>query len=434
MTFDDLKHNMQQEREILDEIVIFTNQASRTYGSDREILEKTILSLVELLKILNKSIPPLVESISVFKKIGEDKKIKGLATVTYQKGGVVTSVVIPEVDKKKFAKELSVSSSSMKRLKQDDKPEKQMVFGEFRKPRMYAKLSNRFFFKYSTSLVDKGHFANVARDLRKANMPYIINTFVSMALFSTVLAAIASLFIFVLMLFFSVSLTFPILIPGVQVTAALVLRNFAIALAIPVVTFFIFILYPSTEKKSVAKRINNEVPFVAIHMAAIAGSGIEPTKIFSIIALSKDYPYTGMEIRKVINQVNIYGYDLINALKNAARNTSSEKLAELFNGLATTISSGGSMENFFEKRSESLLFEYRLSREKETKVAETFMDIYISVVIAAPMIMMLLLILMSSSGLVPGLTIELITFIIVSVVSLVNFVFLFILHFRQSDS
>ena len=168
-------------------------------------------------------------------------------------------------------------------------------------------------------------------------------------------------------------------------------------------------------------------------MSAISGSGIQPSEIFRIIGLSREYPYLRKEIRKVINQINLYGYDLVTALNNSSSVTPSEKLAELFSGLSTTITSGGDLSKFFEKRSETLLAEYRLTREKYVKTAETFMDIYISVVIAAPMILMLLFVMLSigdfGSGL--GLTIGRLTFFVIAILTLINTVFLTFLHLNQ---
>ena len=189
--------------------------------------------------------------------------------------------------------------------------------------------------------------------------------------------------------------------------------------------------YPYFEAKGFEEKINQELPFVTIHMSAIASSGIEPTQIFKIIALSADYPNTNKEFRKIVNQVNVYGYDLINALKNTARETSSRKLSELLNGMATTISGGGSLSEFLDKRAETLLFEYKLEREKFTKSAETLMDIYISIVIAAPMIMTLLLVLISVSGFGMGLSLKLLTMVMISIVALINIIFLAFLHLRQ---
>ena len=166
-------------------------------------------------------------------------------------------------------------------------------------------------------------------------------------------------------------------------------------------------------------------------MSAIAGSMIEPSKIFEIIVSTKDYPYLEKEFVKVINEINIYGYNLVSVLRTISFNCASPKLAELYNGIATTITSGGDLSNFFQKRSESLLFEYRLEREKYTKFAETFMDIYISVVIAAPMILMLLLMIMKIGKFGVSLSINSITLIMILGVTMINAVFMMFLHLKQ---
>ena len=136
---------------------------------------------------------------------------------------------------------------------------------------------------------------------------------------------------------------------------------------------------------------------------------------------------------KIINGMNILGYDLITLLRNSASVSPSKKLADMFNGIATTINTGGSLANFFDQRAKSLLFEYNLEREKSTKAAETFMDIYISVVIAAPMILMLLLVIMQISGLGISLSTGMITLMMVLRVSVINVIVLTFLHLKQSN-
>lgn len=78
-----------------------------------------------------------------------------------------------------------------------------------------------------------------------------------------------------------------------------------------------------------------------------------------------------------------------------------------------------------------MLLEYRLEREKYTKSAETFMDIYISIVIAAPMILLLLLVMISVSGIQIGLGISQLSIVIVGAVALINLIFLAFLQLKQ---
>ncbi len=204
-----------------------------------------------------------------------------------------------------------------------------------------------------------------------------------------------------------------------------------IPFALSLITFFLFYTYPGAEKKSLGKRIDQELPFAVIHMGSISGSGIEPLEIFKIISMSKEYEFAGQEFRKILNQTNLYGYDLSTALRNVSLSTPSVKLAELLNGMSVTINSGGDIQTFFEKRAESLLLEYRLEREKSTKSAETFMDLYISVVIATPMIMMMLLVIIAVSKISTGFNASQLTVTILGIVVIVNILFLAFLHLKQ---
>jgi flagellar protein FlaJ len=159
---------------------------------------------------------------------------------------------------------------------------------------------------------------------------------------------------------------------------------------------------------------------------------MEPTKIFQIIAMSKEYDTIGKELKKILAQVNIYGYDLLTALTNVAKDVSNKRLSELLLGLATNISSGGSLKIYLEKKAETYLIDYKLSRKEYIEMAGTFMDIYISILIAAPLIMMLMFIIMSVSGLnVGGLSIQSLLFLTVGVVVMLNIVFIFVLNLKQ---
>jgi flagellar protein FlaJ len=169
-------------------------------------------------------------------------------------------------------------------------------------------------------------------------------------------------------------------------------------------------------------------------MSAISGSMIDPIKIFSIIGTTKEYPHLEKEFNKLLNEINVYGYDLVTALKDLAIDSPSQKLADFFNGLATTITSGGSLFEYFGERAQGLLFDYKLDNEKATKSAETFMDIYISVVIAAPMVLMLLLMMMKVSGLGISLSTNMISLLVAGGVSMINVLFLVFLQVKQQDT
>jgi pilus assembly protein TadC len=442
MALENLKQNLETEKKIAGEILIFNSQLenlNRLYPhekkEEKKLLTQTLNLLTEQLKIINNAIPEILNAVTIFKKIPEEKKaekVRGLTKLSVKPKAETKeiSVTIKESEREKFLEKLRLSEGTLKRLKWKEKKEKKEEFMEFKKANIYARLSNRFFFNLANHFINKGRFKKLNLKLRKANMSYLLGTYLSMTFFSALLAFLAGLFYFIFSLFFSIAPSYPF-VERASISIGYLAKNFSVLLGLPLATFVSFYLYPSAEARSIESKINQELPFVAIHMSAIAGSGIEPTQIFKIIARGEEYPNTKKEVKKIINQVNVYGYDIVTALKNTARETSSRKWSELLNGTATTISGGGSLTSFLNKRAESLLFDYRLEREKYNKTSETFMDIYIGIVIAAPMIMTLLLVLMNVGQMSIGFSMNILALIMVLIISLINLIFLIFLHLSQ---
>lgn len=316
---------------------------------------------------------------------------------------------------------------TLRRLKlKEEKAGKEKV----KKPSKYAKISSRFFGRISESLLEKNFFSSTVKDLTKTNIELTGQSYVSVILFSTAVSFIISFFASVFLLFFKVG-NFPaISVSDIPLMTRLP-QVIWVIIVFPLAVFFLLYSYPSLERKSEETKINQELPLAVIHMATISGALVEPSKIFSIIIATKEYPNLQSQLTKLINYINIYGYDLVNALRKVAVSTPSRKLADLFNSLAVTINSGGSLVQFFNKRADSLLFEYKLDREKYIKFSETFMDIYISAVIAAPMMLMLLLMMIKISGLGLSLSSTMISVIMVLGVSILNITFLVFLHLKQ---
>ena len=71
------------------------------------------------------------------------------------------------------------------------------IFAEFGKPNAYAKLSNRFFRKYSNEVITKGYFDSLNVSLRKMNSPFVLGTYLSMIFFTMLIGFIFSIFFFI---------------------------------------------------------------------------------------------------------------------------------------------------------------------------------------------------------------------------------------------
>lgn len=429
---DELKNNVNTEIQMLREMASYINRIPFSSAVEERLLKQTIYSLKNSMHIINSAIPKLLNEITLAKRLpSKEPKKTELEKIGFQRVESKIDVILQQKDREKFLKELSISENLIRRLKKKEFEGEKEEYYEFKAARGYLKLSNKFFLKKAIELINKGWFKPLSREITRANIEVLFETYVAMMFFTAFISIFAGIFIFVFLMFFNVGFAFPFISFFSGNYLMRFAQTFWIPVVLPFLVFGFLYVYPSTEKKSIARRVEQELPFAVIHMSAISGSGIEPSEIFRIIGLSNEYKYLRVEIRKVLNQINLYGYDLVTALTNVSKSTSSQKLAELFSGLGTTINSGGSLQEFFEKRAETLLASYRLERERYTRVAETFMDIYISVVIAAPMILMLLFIMISVTNIAPQFSPELTTLIIIGIVALINILFLGFLNIKQ---
>jgi archaeal flagellar protein FlaJ len=428
---DELKRNTETEIGMLREISAYSRRMDFATPSEAKLLKKSIDSLRASIKLINRSVPRLLQDVTLAKKLPAKPKKTGLESIGFQRSESRVNVTLQIKDRENFLKSLSLNETLIRRLKKSELSSKEEVFEEFKAARGYLKLSNKLFANQARKLIGNGNFKGLAMEISKANIDVLFQTYVAMVLFTSFLSIFVGILVAAFFLFFSLGISLPFVSLYGGSYLIRFFQIFWIPFVLPVVVFWGLYFYPSTERKTLAKKIDQELPFAVIHMSAISGSGIAPSEIFRIIGLSKEYPHLRREIRKVLNQINLYGYDLVTAVTNVAKSTSSSKLSELFSGLATTINSGGDLKEFFEKRSETLLMSYRLEREKYTRVAETFMDIYISVVIAAPMILMLLLVMIAVSGIEVGFSLGAMTFLIIAIIALINVIFIGFLNMKQ---
>ncbi|MFH1326966.1 MAG: type II secretion system F family protein [archaeon] len=436
----ELKELLSKETKIIKEIISISQGIGNIPDTtERNMVESQIVSLKNKLKKTIEDISIILEDMLTVRPlplIGIQIPVTKSIAPSKQKKPESTLVQAPEKIHKTRHKIVDVEITDLEKvtLKRIKKKEKKPPKRKAKKASKYVKTANDVFGGFSQSLAKQKVFITLKRDLIKANMKFVTTSYISVMLLTTLISFIAGLFIFLFFLFFNLGIEMPIITSITESLGARFVKTFWILFAMPLATFITMYIYPSVEKSYIKNKIDQELPFATINMAAISGSMVEPSKMFSIIALTGEYPFLQKEFTKLINEINVYGYDLVTALRNVAFNSPSMKLTELLNGIATTINSGGDLTDFFEKRGQTLLFDYKIEREKYTKTAETFMDIYISLVIAAPMILMLLLMMMRVSGLGISLSTSMITLVMILGVSMVNILFLTFLQLKQTSN
>ena len=430
--FLDLKNVLSKEAKAAREIKVLSEQNKKEENKEhRDFIESQLRNLKGEIKKSNGAVKEILEKINPPNSFGnyrtnlDFKKVEG---DNIGKGGFLDGIS----NSQKKPRVSDFEMDTLNRLKGTEK--KEFADGKkLAKPNPYVSIANQLFSDISTSLASKNRFRNIQEDLVKANLNFLLRSYISVTILTTTISFFFAILIFIFLLFFNISAQIPFVTASLEPVLTRIIKTIWVIAVLPLSVFTLMYFYPSLERDSVAKKVEVELPFATINMAAISGSMIDPTKIFTIMISTREYPNLEKEFTKLLNSVNILGYDLVTALRDSTGNTASKRLAELFNGLATTITSGGDLPRFFQERAQSMLFDYNLEKEKSTKTAETFMDIYISVVVAAPMILMLLLMMMRISGLGLALSTGMITLIMILSVIGINIAFLTFLHIKQSS-
>jgi len=294
------------------------------------------------------------------------------------------------------------------------------------KPSFFGTMANLTIRKTSFYLIDSfpDFFRYLYNSIRLANIKMLSNTYVNVMVFISILATFVS--IPILIAFFSA-------LDNVIYIA--IVKALLVAIVIGLAAFFGFYYYPFAKISQRAKNIKANLPFAINHMAAVAASGVPPVKMFKLIAQSKEYGEVSVEVEKIVEYVDIFGYDFLTALKSVSATTPSEQLKEYIDGMVSNIESGSELKVYMNEKSKEALLEYEIERQKYSETISTYSDIYTGILIAAPLFFVATLSLVSIlGGFVGGIPID--TLIVLGtylIVPLLNVGFIIFLQFTQPE-
>lgn len=317
---------------------------------------------------------------------------------------------------KNIEKELGISKEEIKRIKRLRKEifkDKEKITKEREKSNIVVSIANTLFRGIALSLSNKEFFKNYRYELRKADIPLLFSSYLSLVLFISSTFFLVFLITSVILALYSTNILYSLI------------RNLFVSSLLSLLTIAILLFYPKIKIKNIERKIESELPFAALYLASISSSGVSPVKAFELLAESKEYKHVASQIKKVTNKINIFGMDIVTAIKETVEMIGSKKLKEMLNGLSTNIVTGGELKEYFEEEARRFLSEYKISREKYNVSAGIYADIYTGLLIAGPLIFMLVLVLINLfGGMIFGLTAMNIAVIGIFGLTILNIIFL----------
>jgi flagellar protein FlaJ len=250
---------------------------------------------------------------------------------------------------------------------------------------MISKYAFRLFGDLSRKI--EPYFPDLKDELKKADLKISPQEYIANALFVSLL---------------SFMITLPSLAFFISFASASFLFGYltsvTLAIGLPIIVFIIYINYPKSIIKEREKKIDTYLPFSTLYLSSIISSGLplhKAIKTFTEFSEHKDFV---SEMKKIVNDVELYGLDILTALERAASRTPSRKLREFLYGILATIRSGGNVYTFVKERTADFFIDYRRKLADFSHSMTIYTEIYLVSVVLGTIFFIILTSVVSAIG------------------------------------
>ncbi|MFC1753995.1 type II secretion system F family protein [Thermoproteota archaeon] len=233
------------------------------------------------------------------------------------------------------------------------------------------------------------HLKGLHSKLAKAGLLIPVEAYVSMMVFSTlIMFFVSSINIFTVIFVITNELLYSIIL------------GFGSSIVVSLITFGILYMYPGVLAGKNKRAVEADLSFSLSFMGILSSSGVPPKRIFKTLAqLEQDQDVgLGGEAQVIYRDIEILGSDMLTSLKDAANRNISPLFSGVLEGIISTIKSGGDLTRFFDDGSKDLM---RMKRSIMKEFIDTLVmisEMYMSVLVAFPLILIVMLVVLSSIG------------------------------------
>lgn len=261
------------------------------------------------------------------------------------------------------------------------------------------RISYKYFRKY---VVDKEEFLEDYQEtLKSAQVPESADLYVSkvlayaaftaIATFVTMVVLMLSLWQFeILELFTDDPITMYILIAGTPIFATILFTSIVGGL---------YYILPSYKSNRRASRIDATLPSAVTFMYALNRGGMNIVEVFRVLAENEEvYGEVSREVSTVVQDMEYFSRDLMEALRRAGERSPSQKFTDLMDDMVSTLDSGASMPPFLENKSDDLIEDAEREQENYIETLGLMGEVYVTAFVAGPLFMIIITVIMSLMG------------------------------------
>jgi flagellar protein FlaJ len=156
-----------------------------------------------------------------------------------------------------------------------------------------------------------------------------------------------------------------------------------------------FIMYPGLEAGNRQRNIDASLPYAINYVTSMSTAGITPAEVFRLLGDSPIYGQSSVEARYVAREIDIFGRDLIDALRLVSATTPSKRMKEFLQGAMASISSGGNLTQYFRTKSDQYALENRQTQKLFLDTLGLIAESYVTAMVAGTLFLIILQSIMS---------------------------------------
>ncbi|WP_067050612.1 type II secretion system F family protein [Methanofollis ethanolicus] len=229
------------------------------------------------------------------------------------------------------------------------------------------------------------------KSLSGAQIPINSEIYLQFCIVITLLCAFGYLLLQLFFLVFDIPVDFLPFLPGI-------VSQVLIFVVLVVVVFLALLYYPALVAAGRRTRIDMDLPYAVTYMEALS-TNVTLYSLFKSVFEAEDlYGEVSHECGMIVRDVEVFGEDLLTAMKNLQKITPSENFADLLNDLALVFKTGGNLKDFFDSRSDRYREIARQELETTLQIMEMIAEVYVTAFVAGPIAIIIMLVAQNLSG------------------------------------
>jgi len=274
----------------------------------------------------------------------------------------------------------------------------------------------------------KANFASLRNDLMKARLYVPVEKWLSKAVLYSIIAVsgvvIGYLLLKVIIFTSILKLDFSFgSMDVVLIIIGIIISFFS--------TYFGFYSFPKIRAWERKGRIDRALPYAIGYISSMASIGVVPYEIFKKLSEAEEtYGEVSIEVKQIVRDVELLGFDFLTALKNLVALTPSTQMRAFLQGALTTALSGGEIGSYFIKISEEYMEGRRLKYESLIETLGLYAEFYVIGLVVAPLLLVIVLSIMCFLG---GASLETLAAIVYLLIPLSTAAFIFLIGLTSEE-